>query len=276
MTPLTPRDITELNAANIEWGSCYTLKADGTYSCNLSSFFNTISQCSGLYNNMKACGVASPRPLTQDSNGFWSSTSMTESEFDTSIASITSIGDNLWGGIYVGKYQPSIFTVSDELNTIVSTDTSRYAIIVDPSPSLYTTYQTAESVSKNTSIYDGDYNKKNINTKLHSLLKIQRPHSIFPDWYIPSIAELVFLHQQLGSSLLLLNKLSQMINARTTSVLPSSSFFTMITGNTLQKSSLLNIKPYIYTLNMNYGTFNFMNPYTKSKMAFFRRVQLTS
>lgn len=265
---LTTRDITELTASGKEWCSCYS-------GVNGRCTHEIPKDCKNWSVMFRECSsLRTPPTLITNNIGKWRSDTLLESSFNSLLSSDNiQPGDLLWGGIYIGVYQPSLVTLNDGINTITTTNTRRYAIIVDTNHANLSVFNKSETpAAKSTSVHNGLYNRDLLyQSSLYNTL--DRRVNPFSDWYLPSICELKFL-QSKASLQKIKSKLSNIIGTRKPSMLLSSSFFNVITGNNLQKSSKTNTNYYSYTLNMNFNSITLLNSNLKENCLFFRRIEL--
>jgi hypothetical protein len=277
---------------NLEVGSCFTLQenseGDLEYDCTLgpeilcSEYWVAPQDSNEIYCDNK---LAPANPTK--TNGKYSVQTMTETAFDLLGLEV---GDSYQGGIYIGKFKPSLFNpVSSEVYGNINFDTpsvgtftsddignnhKQWAIIVDT-----LTYDvpflnlTEPDLHIPTSLWDGYYNTygndafDGLQTSLMNTIKYQNRKG-FIDFYLPSIYELYFYAAYLKSNSLSLSK----------TILTSSAFNFKYT-NIGKNQTTINGQRFVYgqildsASSDNYKTV-LINKYTKQTALFFRKIVL--
>jgi hypothetical protein len=277
---------------NLEVGSCFTLEentdGDFEYNCALTpkllcnEYWVAPQDSNEIYCDNK---LAPSDPVRI--NGRYSVQTMSETTFD--LKGLTP-GDEYQGGIYIGKFKPSLYntTSSDvygninfenpSLGSFTSDDIGnshkQWAIIVDP-----LTYDVSflnnnePDIQIPTSLWDGYYNTYGNNTfdglqtSLMNTIKYQNRKG-FIDYYLPSIYELYFYAAYLYRNNLSISK----------TILTSSTFNFKYT-NIGKNQTTINGQRFVYgqildsSSTDNYKTV-LINKYRKQTALFFRKIVL--
>lgn len=280
------------NGMNLEVGSCFSLEpnedGDLEYNCVLgpeilcNDYWVAPQDSDQIYCDNK---LAPTNPIKV--NGKYSVKTMTESDFD--LLELTE-GDNYQGGIYIGKFKPSLYNATSSevygninfdvpsLGTFDSNDIgnshTKWAIIVDPL-TYDVPFLNINEVDSNipTSLWDGYYNTYGNNafdgleTSLLNTIKYQDRKG-FIDYYLPSIYELYFYAAYLNKNNLSLNK----------TILTSSTFNFKYT-NIGKNQTTINGERFVYGQILNSSSSdNFktllINKYKKQTALFFRKIVL--
>lgn len=269
---LLPEDIVVLNARKIPYSSCFTLTSDGTFLCNTSK----ISDCRGwpLPNKELCDSDLRPISLIQNDNASWISDAITEINFDD-IALYP--GQIYGGGIFVGVYDSGIaITFNDNINSplgstgAIKTTNTKYAIILKDKTIYAPFLTTAETITKDTSYFDGFYNKENIECYLHDTVLETNINTEFIDWYVPSISELTFIRDQMTSYDLLRSIVARIIGEK---LIVSSTIFKDRT-NTFLQYSFLHKKLHNYGLDFSTNVVKYINSYVEANMLLIRMIPI--
>ena len=257
---LTSTDISILNTAGVSWGACYSYNDDGSVSC--SPLLN--STCGGYYKAGVTCNTQSIPTINKYKTNFWIPSGISAS----SLSNIT-VGSMLQGGIFGGTYSPSGISFSDGINTISSSDTTVYALI------LYKDIFKTKYIKSTTTILNVD--TSNYNGRFNLVLENSIQPSLnfdntFPDWYFPSISELYFIKNQYKKHTIFRNKVKKMSNNEAQNI-TSSSVFSIVSPTPLQKDSPFN-KKYLYGMNIEYDAFVLISPYIKSNFFSIRSIEV--
>jgi len=231
---LTSKEIAFLQQSGQNWGSCYTIIETSTnrfLGCSVTLDENCNGD--GVFISGKDCQSDSTFDSIKDSEGNWNA-------IPQPISSFYDIkpGEKKYDSIFIGIYTPSTISVSNGINTSSSSDSNSYAILLYPKP-FYDrkppepkeTLDGVKTLTDDTSFFNGRYNSfagpkfgPPVNVDTNFIFGVK---SFFRDWYYPSIAELIFIHNQYMSN----PKLRAPINSilEETKVVRSSTAFSLNT-----------------------------------------------
>ncbi len=262
-------DIIELNNSAIEWGSCYDYtenENNRSQTCNIT----LKSNCLGLFVGSTGCFSNYIDSQFKNDTGKWQSSGISSSYFNS-----IPIGVNIWGSIFIGIYSPSGITLSDGLNTFSSSDSTQYALLINPTVrSIRFADYIKSELSPNTSIFSGEYNRNYGNRFDPEINNREIPiefENIFLDWTIPSIVELKFLYKNYIKSFSLRNKLTSMFMNKNMIATSSSVFL----ADRSKYPNVKNInKKYLYGMRINTGNIEFVSPSILSNCLLVRSIPL--
>lgn len=256
---LSSTDISILDANDSSWGSCYTYTSAGDVACS----HELKSNCGGYYIDGATCDLDTLPTFNKYETDFWISDPINTAEVSNVV-----VGSEFQGGLYCGQYIPSGLSFTDNINTIYSSDTTPYALILY-NKIFKIKYGTKTSINPNTSNYNGRFNLILGDSALPDL----NVDNIFKDWYYPSISELKFITNQYSKYINLRSKIIKMFIGQEPKNITSSSIFSIRAPIGAQRSSPLHQK-YLYGTNLNYNTTVLINPNIISNLFCIRTIEL--
>ena len=262
-------DYSYLLASGENWGSCYRYNYKTESDIISANCTESLSgNCDGIYHKAVGCTGSMYPDLQKYNTNFWTSHNISSS----SLSNIK-IGSMFAGGIYAGIYTPIGISFNDKINTITSTDTETYALIIYPEMFDFPYLKKDYSLKSNTSYYNGKYNLilEEGNSKQPP---VNFDNTVFRDWHWPSIAELFFIKNQYEKYSRIRTEMDKMLNTTNSKTLISSSVFSISPNSGYKTSSNINNNNYLYGLDIAYGSIFLMGPYINTLRACIRTIKV--